>query len=54
MKYTTQFECIDQACNTVVLGTHRQEGINCPRCDGPVIPKPFQPIKKVSEDAMSK
>jgi DNA-directed RNA polymerase subunit RPC12/RpoP len=52
MKYSIQFECMEKECNTVVLGTHRQDGIRCPRCDGPVLPKPFQPIKKVSNDAL--
>ncbi|MEH7503275.1 hypothetical protein V7152_14900 [Neobacillus drentensis] len=47
MKYTTQFECMDKDCNTVVLGTHRQDGIICPRCNGPVLPKPFEQHKKI-------
>jgi hypothetical protein len=52
MRYKIQYECLDKECNTVILGPeNRLDGIKCPRCDGPVIPKPFRPIKKISEDA---
>jgi hypothetical protein len=46
MKYTTQFECMNKECNTVVIGTHRQDGINCPRCEGPVLPHRYNPPDK--------
>jgi DNA-directed RNA polymerase subunit RPC12/RpoP len=43
---------MNKECNTVVLGSSRQDGIRCPRCNGRVLPKPFQQIKKVSDDAL--
>lgn len=46
MKYTTQFECMNKNCNTIVLGTNRMDGISCPRCNGPVSPQPFIPFTK--------
>jgi hypothetical protein len=52
MRYKIQYECMDKECNTVILGPeNRLDGIKCPRCDGPVMPKPFRPIKKINEDA---
>jgi hypothetical protein len=53
MRYQMQCECMDKECNTVILGTaNRLDGINCPRCDGPVITKPFERRKRISEDAL--
>lgn len=53
MKDKVQFECLDEHCRTVVIGHGcRMDGISCPRCDGPVIARPFKPQKKVSEDAL--
>jgi DNA-directed RNA polymerase subunit RPC12/RpoP len=41
MEPTTQFECMDKNCNTIILDDSRQDGIRCPRCDGPVFPFPY-------------
>ncbi|USK43734.1 hypothetical protein [Cytobacillus oceanisediminis] len=42
MKPDTQYECIDHHCKTVIIGT-RRDAVICPRCEGPVIQKPFKP-----------
>lgn len=48
MKHKTQFECMNKECNTVIIGPEtRLDGISCPRCDGPVIPKPFEQHKRI-------
>ncbi|WP_066316928.1 hypothetical protein [Bacillus sp. FJAT-29814] len=53
MKHELQFECLDEYCKTIVIGHgYRMDGIRCPRCDGPVVPKPFTKVKKISEDAL--
>jgi hypothetical protein len=46
MKYKYQCECMDDDCNTVIVGTdNRLDGIRCPRCEGPVTTKPFESRK---------
>lgn len=51
MKYKKQCECMDKNCKTVILGSEcRLDGINCPRCGGSVIVKPFEPKKKPISD----
>jgi uncharacterized CHY-type Zn-finger protein len=49
MRYKVQYECMDKECNTVIVGSeNRLDGINCPRCNGPVTPKPFEQQKRVN------
>lgn len=50
MKYNIQFECMDKSCNTVTIGHNRMDGVRCPRCSGPVFPKPFKLGEKVGKD----
>lgn len=51
MKPDTQNECIDEHCKTVVIGKGiYMDGISCPRCDGPVIQKPFKPKQHKASD----
>ncbi|MGE6501162.1 hypothetical protein ACQKF0_12610 [Bacillus wiedmannii] len=45
MKYKTQLECMDQECRTVMFG-HFIEEINCVKCGGPAIEKPYSPVEK--------
>lgn len=45
MKSTIQCECMNKKCNTIVIGHgYRLDGISCPRCGGPVMPKPFEQL----------
>lgn len=54
MKHELQFECLDEFCKTIVVGHGcRMDGIRCPRCDGPVVPRPFKPKPpKISDRAL--
>lgn len=45
MKYKTQLECMDQECRTVMFG-HFLEGMNCVKCGGPAIEKPYSLVEK--------
>ncbi|MEK5173222.1 hypothetical protein NST63_08515 [Heyndrickxia sp. FSL W8-0496] len=55
MKPKFQLECIDKECRTITIakGNEHLDGIRCPRCNGPVLSKPFKrkPIK-VTERAI--
>jgi Zn-finger nucleic acid-binding protein len=43
MKLDTRYECLNKKCGTHLFGTGKNmDGLNCPRCDGPVVPKPFE------------
>lgn len=41
MKSDMQYECIDEHCRTVAIGKNRDVR-RCPRCKGPIIPKPLK------------
>ncbi|MGE7854497.1 hypothetical protein ACQKNN_27305 [Bacillus paramycoides] len=43
-----QLECMDNQCRTVMFG-HFLEGIRCVNCGGPVLPKPYNPVKKQTD-----
>ncbi|EOA3906088.1 hypothetical protein [Bacillus cytotoxicus] len=45
MKYKMQLECRDKECRTVMFG-HFLEGMNCVKCGGPTIEKPYSPVEK--------
>lgn len=45
MKYKMQLECRDNKCRTVMFG-HFLEGMNCVKCGGPTIEKPYNPVEK--------
>lgn len=54
MKPKTQLECMDDKCRTITVYANRRndllDGLRCVRCDGPVLHKPFEPVKpKVSD-----
>ncbi|MFB5555000.1 hypothetical protein ACE41A_08695, partial [Bacillus cytotoxicus] len=40
-----QLECRDKECRTVMFG-HFLEGMNCVKCGGPTIEKPYSPVEK--------
>jgi hypothetical protein len=43
MKLNTKYECLNQKCGTYIFGTGKYlDGLNCPRCNGPVTPMPFE------------
>ena len=55
MKPKFQLECIDKECRTITIakGNEHLDGIRCPRCNGPVLSKPFKPKPvKVTERTM--
>lgn len=40
MKLDTSYECLNKKCGTYIFGTGKYlDGLNCPRCNGPVVPK---------------
>ena len=41
MKFTIQHNCINDDCRTIILTDKNRDGVRCPRCEGPVIPKPY-------------
>lgn len=45
MKYKMQLECRDNECRTVMFGNFL-EGMNCVKCGGPTIEKPYNPVEK--------
>ncbi|HFK1441813.1 hypothetical protein [Bacillus cereus] len=45
MKYKMQLKCRDKECRTVMFG-HFSEGMNCVKCGGPTIEKPYSPVEK--------
>lgn len=45
MKTRTQFECMNKECNTILIDRNK-DGVRCPRCKGPVNPKPFIPFEE--------
>ena len=45
MNYKTQLECRGKECRTVMFG-HFLEGMNCVKCGGPTIEKPYRPVEK--------
>lgn len=49
MKPDTQYECIDQHCKTIIIGKSR-DAVICPRCEGPVIQKPFKSKRYKASD----
>ncbi|WP_257131545.1 hypothetical protein [Bacillus toyonensis] len=40
-----QLECMDNECRTVMFG-HFLDGMSCVRCGGPVTLRPYNPVKK--------
>lgn len=48
MNYKTQLECRDKECRTVMFG-HFLEGMNCVKCGGPTIEKPYRPYIPVEK-----
>ncbi|EOW9527886.1 hypothetical protein ACO11K_001532 [Bacillus cytotoxicus] len=50
MKYKMQLECRDKECRTVMVG-HFLEGMNCVKCGGPTIEKPYRPYIPVEKQA---
>jgi uncharacterized CHY-type Zn-finger protein len=42
MKPNVQYECLSEECRTIVIGVGKyMDGRSCPRCNGPITPKPF-------------
>ncbi|WP_254849788.1 hypothetical protein [Bacillus cereus] len=50
MKFKTQLECMDNECRTVMFG-HFLEGMRCVKCGGPATPKPYNPVKKRTDQS---
>ncbi|EOW9527892.1 hypothetical protein ACO11K_001538 [Bacillus cytotoxicus] len=48
MESKMQLECMDNECRTIMFG-YFSGGINCVRCGGPTIEKPYNPVKKQIE-----
>ncbi|HFJ9344238.1 TPA: hypothetical protein ACGW5N_005702 [Bacillus mobilis] len=40
MTIKQRVECMDKNCRAVVTGRHL-DGLSCPECGGPTLPKPF-------------
>lgn len=49
VKPEMQYECIDEHCKTVVINKS-MDAVICPRCEGPVIQKPFKPKQYKASD----
>lgn len=42
MKFDTKYVCLNKKCGAYIFGKGKHlDGLNCPRCNGPVIPMPF-------------
>ncbi|MEH7239887.1 MULTISPECIES: hypothetical protein [Bacillus] len=50
MKFKTQLECMDNECRTVMFG-HFLDGMRCVKCGGPATPKPYNPVKKQTDQS---
>ncbi|PHE09066.1 hypothetical protein COF62_22985 [Bacillus toyonensis] len=48
-----QLECMDNECRTVMLG-HFLDGMSCVRCGGPATFRPYDPVKKRTDQSKNK
>jgi hypothetical protein len=49
MKPQIQYECMDESCNSFIVATKSYDGLNCPKCRGPVLARPYEPKLKISK-----
>lgn len=42
-QYKHQYECLDEHCKTIIFDSRNRDGLRCPRCNCPVIPRPYSP-----------
>ncbi|MCU5667274.1 hypothetical protein OCB72_21520 [Bacillus cereus] len=48
-----QLECMDNECRTVMFG-HFLDGMSCVRCGGPATFKPYNPVKKQTDQSKNR